>query len=103
MKTKEEKLFDLDMILEKFKNLELYKNEISKDINKEYEDWQYDLDRTKIVDLINELEQIFIFSESKLYTLQDLIDCCGEVSCEDGTLVGKTPAELYKWIENKKK
>lgn len=43
------------------------------------------------------------FAESKLYTLQDLIDCCGEVSCEDGTLVGKTPAELYKWIENKKK
>ena len=30
---------------------------------------------------------------------QLLIKCCGETSCEDGTLVGKSPAELYKWIE----
>ena len=30
---------------------------------------------------------------------QMLIDCCGEVSCEDGTLMGKTPVELYKWID----
>ena len=28
-----------------------------------------------------------------------LIDCCGEVSCEDGKLLGKNPEELYKWIE----
>lgn len=30
---------------------------------------------------------------------QLLIDCCGEVSCEDGKLVGKEPSELYYWIE----
>jgi hypothetical protein len=30
---------------------------------------------------------------------QMLIDCCGEVSCEDGLLAGKTPVELYKWID----
>ena len=28
-----------------------------------------------------------------------LLDCCGEVSCEDGKLLGKNPEELYKWIE----
>lgn len=28
-----------------------------------------------------------------------LIMCCGEVSCEDGILVGKHPADLVKWIE----
>ena len=28
-----------------------------------------------------------------------LVDCCGEVSCEDGKLLGKNPEELYKWIE----
>ena len=28
-----------------------------------------------------------------------LIKCCGEISCEDGTLVGKHPADLFKWIE----
>ena len=28
-----------------------------------------------------------------------LVDCCGEVSCEDGKLLGKSPEELYKWIE----
>lgn len=30
---------------------------------------------------------------------QLLIDCCGEVSCEDGKLLGKGPAELIRWIE----
>ena len=28
-----------------------------------------------------------------------LVDCCGEVSCEDGKLLGKNPEELYKWID----
>ena len=28
-----------------------------------------------------------------------LIECCGEISCEDGKLLGKSPEELYKWIE----
>ena len=28
-----------------------------------------------------------------------LVDCCGEVSCEDGKLLGKNPEELYKWLE----
>jgi hypothetical protein len=27
-----------------------------------------------------------------------LLNCCGEVSCVDGTLVGKHPADLVKWI-----
>lgn len=39
----------------------------------------------------------------RMYSEEDvkqmLIDCCGEVSCEDGVLVGKTPVELYKWID----
>lgn len=30
---------------------------------------------------------------------QLLIDCCGEVSCEDGTFLGKEPADLYEWIK----
>lgn len=30
---------------------------------------------------------------------QLLIDCCSEVSCEDGKLLGKEPNDLYKWIE----
>ena len=32
---------------------------------------------------------------------QLLIDCCGEVSCEDGTLLGKDPVDLYNWITQK--
>ena len=28
-----------------------------------------------------------------------LIECCGEISCEDGKLLGKNPEELYKWIK----
>lgn len=30
---------------------------------------------------------------------QLIINCCGEVSCEDGTLIGKSPEELVKWIK----
>lgn len=33
--------------------------------------------------------------------IQLLVDCCGEVSCEDGILLGKEPADLFKWIDNK--
>lgn len=32
---------------------------------------------------------------------QMLIECCSEVSCEDGVLVGKSSAELVKWIDTK--
>jgi hypothetical protein len=28
-----------------------------------------------------------------------LIDCCGEVSGEDGKLLGKSPEQLYNWIK----
>lgn len=31
--------------------------------------------------------------------IQLLLNCCGEVSCDDGILLGKTPVELSKWIE----
>jgi hypothetical protein len=31
--------------------------------------------------------------------VQLLLNCCGEVSCDDGILLGKTPSELFKWIE----
>ena len=47
-----------------------------------------------------------IVSGSNLYTADQvkalIQECCGEVYCEDGTLKGKSPAELYKWIETKK-
>ena len=33
------------------------------------------------------------------YCYKLLLDSCGEVSCEDGKLLGKSPEELYKWIE----
>ena len=38
-------------------------------------------------------------SYSREEVVKLLIDCCGEVSCEDGKLLGKNPEELYKWIE----
>lgn len=38
-------------------------------------------------------------SWSREQVIQLLIDCCGEVSCEDGTLLGKEPIDLYKWIK----
>lgn len=59
----------------------------------------------------NRLEQfkqwiLHIVSGSNLYTADQvkalIQECCGEVYCEDGTLKGKSPAELYKWIESKK-
>ena len=50
------------MIIDKFKNLELYKHATSKDVNEEYKDWQYDLDTTNIVRLVAELEQLLIHS-----------------------------------------
>lgn len=48
--------------------------------------WQQEQDRNK-------------YSEEEVRNL--LIECCGEVSCEDGTLVGKSPAELVEWIDTK--
>ena len=39
------------------------------------------------------------YSEEEVRNL--LIECCGEVSCEDGALVGKSPEELVKWIDMK--
>jgi hypothetical protein len=42
-------------------------------------------------------QQERMYSEEEVK--QMLIDCCGEVYCEDGTLMGKTPVELYKWID----
>lgn len=50
------------MIIEKFKNLEIYKNATSNDVSEEYKDWQYDLDTTNIVHLVAELEQLLIHS-----------------------------------------
>ena len=38
-------------------------------------------------------------SYSREEVVKLLVDCCGEVSCEDGKLLGKNPEELYKWIE----
>ena len=38
-------------------------------------------------------------SYTKEEVVKLLVDCCGEVSCEDGKLLGKNPEELYKWIE----
>jgi hypothetical protein len=50
----------------------------------------------------NECEQELSQELSSVEQVKDLlIECCGEVSCEDGLLVGKTPTELYLWIENK--
>ena len=40
-----------------------------------------------------------LYSEEEVRNL--LIECCGEVSCEDGALVGKSPEELVKWIDMK--
>jgi hypothetical protein len=48
--------------------------------------WQQEQDKNK-------------YSEEEVK--QMLIDCCGEVSCEDGVLLGKTVAELYCWIDEK--
>lgn len=41
------------------------------------------------------------YSEEEVRNL--LIEYCGEVSCEDGALVGKSPEELVKWIDMKLK
>jgi hypothetical protein len=39
----------------------------------------------------------------KLYTedevIQLLIDCCGEIYCDNGLLKGKSASELYVWIK----
>ncbi len=48
----------------------------------------------------NELKEERKTLYSKEEVIQLLIDCCGEISCEDGSLLGKYPADLYKWIEN---
>lgn len=40
-----------------------------------------------------------LYSEEEVIKI--LIECCGEVSCEDGALVGKSPAELVEWIDTK--
>jgi hypothetical protein len=42
-----------------------------------------------------------MYSEEEVRHL--LIECCGEVSCEDGTLLGKTPDDLANWIDIKLK
>ena len=52
-------------MIEKLKNLELYKNTTSIDDNEIYQDWQYDQDTTLIVEIIKELEQLAIDSVSK--------------------------------------
>jgi hypothetical protein len=46
--------------------------------------WQQEQDKNKFS--VEEVKQM-------------LIDCCGEVSCEDGVLLGKTIEELYCWID----
>lgn len=54
---------------------------------------------------IDSKKVLSIGQKQKTYTQEEvkqlLIECCSEVSCEDGTLVGKTPAELFEWIEQK--
>ena len=57
----------------------------------------------------NELEELIYevikWQQERSYSEEEvkqmLIDCCGEVSCEDGVLIGKTPVELYNWIDEK--
>lgn len=48
--------------------------------------WQQEQDKNK-------------YSEEEVKNL--LIECCGEISCEDGILVGKFPEELAEWIDKK--
>jgi len=38
-------------------------------------------------------------SWSREEVVEKLIECCAEISSTNGTLIGKSPAELYKWIE----
>jgi len=38
-------------------------------------------------------------SWSREEVVEKLIECCVEISSTNGTLIGKSPAELYKWIE----
>lgn len=41
--------------------------------------------------------------EKQLWNKKEVIglltNCCAEIYSEDGTLKGKSPSELYKWIE----
>ena len=46
-------------------------------------------------------KQNIMYSEEEVRHL--LIECCGEVSCEDGALLGKTPDDLANWIDIKLK
>ena len=61
----------------------------------------------KILNKLTECKQwiIRIVSRSRLYTANEvkalIQECCGEVYCEDGTLKGKSPAELFKWMRDK--
>ena len=61
----------------------------------------------KILNKLVECKQwiICIVSRSRLYTADEvkelLKECCSEIYCEDGTLKGKSPAELFKWIRDK--
>jgi hypothetical protein len=42
----------------------------------------------------------------KVYTAQETValiqECCGEVSCDDGCLLGKSPEDLVLWLLKKR-
>ena len=54
---------------------------------------------------LNGFEKGAKWQQERMYSEEEvkqmLIECCGEVSCEDGVLMGKTPVELFKWIDQK--
>jgi hypothetical protein len=69
--------------------------------NKELAKWKLAVEKQEarciaLRGVISDLQEK-MYSEEEVK--QMLIDCCGEVYCEDGTLMGKTPVELYKWID----
>jgi|AntRauMFilla1563_2_1112583.scaffolds.fasta_scaffold00263_5 uncharacterized protein (UPF0212 family) len=45
-------------MLSRLKKLEIYLNATSKDADEEYKDWQYDIDTTNIVEIVNEMEKL---------------------------------------------
>ena len=66
-----------------------------------FTDSGFDMSETERLIFINgaKWQQERMYSEKEVINI--LIECCGEVSCEDGILTGKTPEELYKWISEK--
>jgi hypothetical protein len=95
----------LEEAVNKFKKTDVYINEIKQETLEEvlskngYHDKFSDDLWKEGVEFGVKWQQKRRYSEEEVK--QMLIDCCGEVSCEDGLLAGKTPVELYKWIDEK--